>query len=122
MQDDAVWSAYLERTRDLAEQLLRANDPYDVGLELMGETIEVFTIGDWAGSMYTLWGDLTDWVELKPAEEELAQAEMVRAAREWLALNPRDSDAVGRYFDHWLYDVFGHDQLYLHRGRSQQTE
>ncbi len=78
----------------------------------MGDTIEVITSGEYeyAVSMYNLWGDLTDWVELKPAEEDLAKAEMVRAAREWLALNPRDSDAVRRYFDHWLHDVFHHDR------------
>jgi hypothetical protein len=76
----------------------------------MGDTIDVIPTGEYAGSMYTLRGDLTDWVELKPAEEDLAKAEMVRAAREWLALNPHDSDAVRRYFDHSLYDVFGHDR------------
>jgi hypothetical protein len=107
--EEDAWSAYLEHTRDLAERLLRTDDPYHVGLEFMGNTLDVFTIGEYAGSMYTLWGDLTDWVELKPTEEDLAKAEMVRAAREWLALNPRDSDAVRRYFDQWLYDVFGHD-------------
>ncbi|MGI5486823.1 hypothetical protein [Microtetraspora malaysiensis] len=111
--DDEVWPAYLEHTRELAGQLLRADDPYDVGLQFMGDTIEVISAGEYeyAVSMYNLWGALTDWVELKPAEEDLAKAEMVRAAREWLALNLRDSDAVRRYFDHWLHDV-------LHYGQS----
>ncbi len=110
--DDEVWPAYLEHTRVLAGQLLQADDPYELGLQFMGDTIEVITSGEYeyAVSMYTLWGDLTDWVELKPAEDDLAKAEMVRAAREWLALNPRDSDAVRRYFDHWLHDVFHHDR------------
>ncbi|ETK33070.1 hypothetical protein MPTA5024_26460 [Microbispora sp. ATCC PTA-5024] len=54
-----------------------------------GQSIELITTGEYeyAVSMYNLWGDLTDWVELKPAEEDLVKADMVRAAREWLALN-----------------------------------
>jgi hypothetical protein len=108
--DDEAWSAYLGRARDLAEQILRADDPYDLGMQFMGETLDVITIGEYAGSMYCLWGALTDWVELKPDEEDSAFAEMVRAAREWLALDPHDRDAVRRYFDHWLYDVCGYER------------
>ncbi|MBM7490776.1 hypothetical protein JOD64_001998 [Micromonospora luteifusca] len=108
--DDEAWSAYLERVRNLAEQVLRADDPYDLGLQFMGETIDVISIGEYAVSMYNLWGALTDWVELKPDEEERAFAEMTRAARDWLALDPRDSEAVRRYFDYWLYDVCGYER------------
>jgi hypothetical protein len=35
---------------------------------------------------------------------------MVRAAREWLAVGARDSNAVARYFDYWLHDVCGHER------------
>ncbi|MEU4483171.1 hypothetical protein AB0F68_34730 [Micromonospora sp. NPDC023966] len=76
----------------------------------MGETLDVMTIGEYAGSIYCLRGALTDWVELKPDEEERAFAEMARAAREWLALDPRDSGTVRRYFDYWLYDVCGYER------------
>jgi hypothetical protein len=48
----------LEHTRELAEQLLRARDPYEIGLQFMGETVDVITIGEYAGSMYLLWGAL----------------------------------------------------------------
>jgi hypothetical protein len=109
--DHEAWSAYLDLTRDRAEQLLHADDPYDVGLQYMSGTINVLTSGEYAGSMCALWGALTDWVELRPAEEDSAKAEMLRAAREWLALNPRDSDAVARYFDYWLHDVCGYKRL-----------
>ncbi len=108
--DDEAWSAYLERARDLAEQILRADDPYDLGLLFMGETLDVMKIGEYAGSMYCLWAALTDWVELKPDEEDRAFAEMARAAREWLALDPHDGDAVLKYFDYWLYDVCGYER------------
>ncbi|MGQ5262828.1 hypothetical protein ACTWLT_18980 [Micromonospora sp. ZYX-F-536] len=99
-----------ERARDLAEQILRADEPYDLGLLFMGETLDVMTIGEYADSMYCVWGALTDWVELKPDEQDRAFAEMTRAAREWLALDPHDNDAVFRYFDYWLYDVCGYER------------
>jgi hypothetical protein len=108
--DEEAWSAYLDLTRRRAEQLLQTVDPYDVALQFMGDTLDVLTIGDFAGSMYVLWGELTDWVELKPDEQDRAEAEMVRAAREWLAPDPRDSNAVARYFDYWLHDVCGHER------------
>lgn len=108
--DEEAWSAYLDLTRRHAEQLLHTEDPYDIALQFMGDSLDVFTIGEFAGSMYNLWGALTDWVELKPDEQDRAEAEMVRAAREWLALNPRDSNAVGRYFDYWLHDVCGYER------------
>ncbi|PYC67340.1 hypothetical protein C7C45_22665 [Micromonospora arborensis] len=100
----------MERARDLSEQILRADDPYDLGLQFMGETIDVIDIVEYAGSMYCLWGALTDRVELKPDEEDRTFAEMARAARDWLALDPRDSEAVRRYFDYWLYDVCGYER------------
>jgi hypothetical protein len=60
-----------------------------------------------AGRLYLIWGALTDWVELRPDEEQLTMSEMLRGAREWLTLCD-DRDAVDRYFDHWLYDVCGY--------------
>ncbi|MEU8217972.1 hypothetical protein AB0C47_19610 [Micromonospora taraxaci] len=107
---DEAWSAYLERSRDLAEQILRVDDPYDLGLQFMGRMLDLTDIGEYAVSMYCLWGALTDRVELKPDEEDRALAEMARAAREWLAVDHGDSDAIRRYFDYWLYDVCGYER------------
>jgi hypothetical protein len=108
--DDTASSAYLEHTRDLAGQLLRANDPYEVGLRLWSYSMGVTDPGEYAGGICALWGALTDWVELKPHEEALAKEHMVKAAREWLALDPHDSVAIRRYFAHWLDDVMGNGQ------------
>jgi hypothetical protein len=91
--DDEARSAYLDLTRQRAEQRLHADDPYDVGLQFISHTVNVLTTGEYAGNMCALWGALTDWVELKPAEQDRARAEMIRAARDWLTLNPRDCDA-----------------------------
>lgn len=110
MGHDEDVSAYLEQVRHLANQLVHADDPYDTGLQLMGATLDVFTTYEHAGSVYLLWGALTDWVELRPHEEALAMRHMVTAAREWLQLDPHDGEAVRRYFQHWLYEVLGYDR------------
>lgn len=102
--------AYLEHTRELAELLLHADDPYDIGIRLWSEGMDSVRVGPYAGSICALWGALTDWVECKPDEEDLARTEMVNAAREWLSLNLDDVDAVNRYFDHWLHDVCGYER------------
>lgn len=105
------WSTYLAHTRELAEQLVHADDPYDVGLRFVEDGIDLSAVDQHAGKMYALWGALTDWGELRPAEKCLASTEMVRAAREWLELDPNDSEAVNRYFDHWLHDICGYKRL-----------
>lgn len=61
-----------------------------------------------AGSMYLIWGEPTDRVELKPDEHDQAIAEMVRAAREWLSLDLANHEAVARYLDYWVHDVCGY--------------
>jgi hypothetical protein len=55
-----------------------------------------------------MWGELTDRIELKPAEQGQAETEMVRAAREWLSLDLADRRAVTRYLDYWVHDVCGY--------------
>jgi hypothetical protein len=72
--DEAAWSAYLDLTRQRAEQLLRADDPYDVALQLWGDSAKFLT-SEHSGNMSALWGALTDWVERKPDEE----ADVLRA-------------------------------------------
>ncbi|MCF3131613.1 hypothetical protein [Streptomyces olivochromogenes] len=69
MGDDEAVSAYLEHTRRLAGRLVRADDPYDIALHLMGATLDVFSTYEHAGGIYRLWDDLTDRVELRPHEE-----------------------------------------------------
>jgi hypothetical protein len=59
-------------------------------------------------ALWLIWGSLTDWVESKPAEAEQAEAEMRRAAAEWLAV-PDDEEALWRpFFDRWVYEEMGY--------------
>lgn len=100
--------AFNEHVGDLAQGVLTAADPYEAGLDFMGGLVDHMEAEEPAGSLYLIWGALTDWVALRPDEEQLAMSEMLRAAREWLTLDCDDRDAVDRYFDHWLYDVCGY--------------
>ncbi|GLZ78386.1 hypothetical protein Afil01_31930 [Actinorhabdospora filicis] len=112
--DDAE-AAHLADVSGLARRLLAAEDPYEVALEIMGTSAMVMRV-DPAGSVYRIWGVLTDWIELKPDERERAEAEMARAAREWLALDLADRGAVGTYLDYWEYDVCGYERSQPDRG------
>jgi hypothetical protein len=104
---DPTEAAYVQQINAFAERILTADDPYDVGLELMGALADLFTDYYAAARMYWTWGKLTDWVDFQEPNEPIARAEMVRAAREWLALDTSDNAAVNTYLDHWAYDVCG---------------
>ena len=58
---------------------------------------------------WLLWGALTDWIEVRPAETDRAELAMRRAAREWLSLLD-DGEARREYFDRWLYDEMGYER------------
>ncbi len=107
---DDVLSAYLQGFRTLAQQLLTADDPYEVGLQLWGASGRADEVGELSGNLCARWGALTDWEERKPHERGVARAEMVRAAREWLAIDPQDGNAVDVYLDYWLHDVCGYER------------
>jgi hypothetical protein len=100
-----TWPTYLEQARQLAEQVVAAADPYWLGIQFMGITSNVLTTGPYAGSMYVLWGALTDAIELGKVDKSLTMERMRTAARDWLALDPYDDEAVGGYFHHWLDEI-----------------
>ncbi|WP_330307557.1 MULTISPECIES: hypothetical protein [unclassified Streptomyces] len=108
MNDDPIVSAYLEHTRHLVHNVIHGDDPYDSALHVMGATLDFFPAYEHAGDVYCLWGALTDWVEVKPHEKALAVGHMVTAAREWLALDHDDDDAVRGYLVSW-HDLVGYD-------------
>ncbi|MEU4427950.1 hypothetical protein AB0F81_45630 [Actinoplanes sp. NPDC024001] len=101
---------YLAVVTDLARRLLDAGDPYWVAVEIHGESAQVMTDVDVAASIYLIWAELTDWVELRPGEQEQAFAGMRRAAQEWLALDPGDRDGLGRYLDRWVHNECGYSR------------
>jgi hypothetical protein len=109
----------LARLRELAGALIDADSPYDIAREIHFGAMGGIP-GEWGlldgrqkllnDSLHALslvWGSLTDWIENKPQETAQAEAEMRRAAREWLAV-PDDEAALRAYFDRWVYDEMGY--------------
>jgi hypothetical protein len=58
------------------------------------------------GPLWLIWGGLTDRVEVRPEETAQANEAMLRAAREWLALD--DECVRTAYFDRWAHDELGY--------------
>ncbi|MGK5441151.1 hypothetical protein ACSNN7_04870 [Micromonospora sp. URMC 105] len=100
----------LDDINRLLRQVLVANRTYEAAVDLWGELGPTDLNDTLRLNLYLQWAALTDWVELKPQEEEEASLEMVRAAQEWLALDLADAAALDRYFDHWLYDALGYSR------------
>jgi hypothetical protein len=105
--------AFRAAVRACAEVIL-SNDasPYDPALEILclasgGHPVDD---GDEACTgLVSIFGELTDWAELRPEEAGRAEAHMVTAAREWLAVEG-DHEAETHYFDRWRYDVLGFER------------
>ncbi|MFF1353139.1 hypothetical protein [Streptomyces sp. NPDC058297] len=63
-------------------------------------------------SLALIWGELTDRVELRPAETDQAETHMVTAAREWLTVEG-DREAGARYLDRRLHEILGFERPVL---------
>ncbi|MGW4553050.1 hypothetical protein ACWEP2_13720 [Streptomyces sp. NPDC004279] len=105
MSDSEVFRAAVRAC--IAAMLDSDASPYESASELLGLTSGLPVNGGdealyWLAS---IWGELTDWVELRPAEADQAEAHMISAAREWLTVEG-DREAEAQYFDRWL-DLLG---------------
>ncbi|MET8281521.1 hypothetical protein [Micromonospora sp. NPDC005174] len=98
----------LDEVNRLFQRILVADRAYEAAADLWEEVGPPELDDALRMSLYLQWAAFTDWVELKPEEEEKASLEMVRAAQEWLALDLADDAALDRYFDHWLHAVLGY--------------
>ncbi|WP_328494722.1 hypothetical protein OHS59_19720 [Streptomyces sp. NBC_00414] len=112
--------AFRAAVRACAATMLNGDaSPYEPALEILGLASGGLPVddGDEAGNwLALLWGELTDRAELRPAEADRAEAHMVTAAREWLAVEG-DEQGEARYFDRWLHDILG----YEHRSARAQA-
>ena len=89
-----------------------ALDPYAAASEMHGLGMRNAArpdgkADDEAWAHWLIWGALTDWIEVRPAEKVQAEAAIVDAARKWLTV---EGDPVARlaYFDRMIYDVCGY--------------
>jgi hypothetical protein len=106
MADDHVAAALQSINAELERMVAGEVEPYEAGWHvwsMAGRSVELSPV---MGSVYLMWGALTDWPELRPEEKTEADAAMLRAAAEWLGLD--DDAARERYFDTWLYGELGY--------------
>ncbi|MFI9283896.1 hypothetical protein [Streptomyces werraensis] len=113
--------AFRAAVRACAKVIL-GNDtsPYEPALEILGFASGGHPVddGDEADTgLVSVFGELTDWAELRPEEADQAEALMVTAAREWLAVES-DQGAEARYFNRWQYDILGCERRSTHSDRS----
>lgn len=98
--------------REIEEQMRRMIDgkcpPYDAAWIIWSKAASVVTSPELMHPLWLIWGALTDWVENRPHEMPRAESEMLRAAREWLALKPEDAMSRKAYLDRWVYDEMGY--------------
>jgi hypothetical protein len=87
------------------------SNPYDEGREIWTSSMRsIEQEPDVMHPFWLIWGALTDWVELRPSETDIAEEKMLRAAREWLALSPTDGTSRLAYFDRWIYEELGYER------------
>ena len=88
------------------------NQPYDLGRRIWQlSMVKVDPAGDWVyHPLWLLWGALTDWVEVKPAETAQAEDAMVEAAKGFLRVAGQET-LERAFFDHWLYERLGYERL-----------
>lgn len=84
-------------------------EPYDGAWKIWGMAFrKAEESPDTLWPLWLIWGALTDWIELKPAEREVAEKQVLRAASEWLALAQGDVAARNDYLDRWVHTEMGY--------------
>jgi hypothetical protein len=92
--------AYLDEMRMLMRRVVTSDDPAVPAAAILAALHDHLETEDFATSLYLVWGYL--------GENEWEAGRAADAAREWLALDHTNRDAVRRYYDHWLYEVCGY--------------
>lgn len=100
---------------DIAKEMRRMLDgecpPYDAAWNIWGTAFSLAGKSpDVMHPLWLIWGSLTDWVENRPAETQAAETAMLRAAKEWLALDHDHFIEVKAYLDRWVFDEMGYER------------
>jgi hypothetical protein len=88
--------------------------PYHGALKIFGRSGREWPAmdGDEARTpLMLIWAALADWVELRPAETDSAECQMIAAASEWLAVEG-DAEAEASYFERWCRRRLNRDPLW----------
>jgi hypothetical protein len=88
----------------LRKMIDREVDPYQAGWFVWGKAFSSLKISpDTFGPLWLIWGALTDWVEVKPDEVEIAKSKMLQAAEEWLQLSTEITKL--EYINRWVKEL-----------------
>jgi len=102
VKDQRQGPAYLDEMRELMRQVIAADDPAVPAASILAALHDHLETEEFATSLYLVWGCL--------GESEWESDRAADAAREWLALDHHDHEAVRRYYDHWLFEVCGYER------------
>ncbi|MBL8890559.1 MAG: hypothetical protein JNL67_11330 [Planctomycetaceae bacterium] len=96
---------------EMQSMLAGLTQPYEAAWNIWGKAMSsVSTSPSVMHPFWLIWGSLTDWVENRPGERQMAETKMRQAAIEWLGLNRDDVGEVKKYCDRWVYDEMGYSR------------
>jgi hypothetical protein len=108
---DPKSSALAAIENQMRRMLNGETEPYASGLKIWETAMSSHTDSpDLMHPLWLIWGSLTDWVENRPEEQALAEAAMLRASREWLAIEASDESSKASYLDRWVYQEMGYER------------
>jgi hypothetical protein len=106
-----VEEALAEIEADMRRMLVPDSARFDLAWNIWSKSMSLASESpDLMHPLWLIWGALTDWVELRPEESTQAEATMVRASTEWLAIPKADSHGRTAYLDRWVYDEMGYER------------
>jgi hypothetical protein len=107
----AISNALKEIENEMRRMLNGECAPYDAAWAIWRKAFSLATESpEIMHPFWLIWGSLTDWVETRPAETPRAESEMLRASREWLALEHEDAKCRKAYLDRWVFDEMGYER------------
>jgi hypothetical protein len=109
---ESVSPEFVAAYAELCRRIVSGDErPYDGALKLMGVIADPDELAKLPGSVYTMWGELTDACELR-GEEACAHAEalMVEAASEFLRLADPATELPG-WAESWIERIASDDAL-----------
>lgn len=91
-----------------AARCLTLNDaPYRVAVDAMAALVPLLESEPHAGALYSIWGELSDSIELGAKPRDEGENQIRRMAREWLDVRSGSAD-VSAFVDHWYFEECGY--------------
>jgi len=81
--------------------------PYQVAVDAVDAFTPLLESEPHAGALYSVWGELTDAIELGATSRDEAEDKIRRFAREWLEVRSGSGDIPG-FVDHWYHEECGY--------------